>query len=162
VTLRAATLLETLALALLALPAAPQRDPRGHYSATVAAGKTLCTLQLHVTGFRDNKGTAGGLVFASSNGWPEDRNQSIVQGGFPIAAREATETFRVPPGRYAAVVIHDENSNMKLDRNFFGIPKEGFGFSNNPRVAFSAPSFQAAAVAVSCPVTQLEIRLIYK
>jgi uncharacterized protein (DUF2141 family) len=51
---------------------------------------------------------------------------------------------------------------MKLDRNFFGIPKEGFGFSNNPRVVFVAPSFQAAVVAVSCPATQLDIRLIYK
>jgi uncharacterized protein (DUF2141 family) len=51
---------------------------------------------------------------------------------------------------------------MKLDRNFFGVPKEGFGFSNNPRVVVSAPSFQAASVAVRCPSTQVDIRLIYK
>jgi len=143
------------------LQVAPQRDPRGHYAAP-APGRPLCTLQVHVTGFRDNHGTAGGVVFSSADGWPSDRSKAIVQGGFPIAGHRATEIFQLTPGRYGIVVIHDENSNMKLDRNFFGIPKEGFGFSNNPKVIVSAPSFQAAAVPVKCPATQIEIRLIYK
>lgn len=140
--------------------ATPQRDPRGHYSAPVS-GQPLCLLQIHVTGFRDNNGTAGGVVFTSPDGWPDDRTRAIVQGGFPIAGNQATQTFQLPPGRYAAV-IHDENSNMKLDRNFLGIPREGLGFSNNPRVIFSAPSFEAAEVPVTCPSTQIQVRLIYK
>jgi uncharacterized protein (DUF2141 family) len=158
VTLRIGTL---AVLSILALSAWPQRDPRGRYSAP-AAGQPLCALELHITGFRNNNGTAGGVVFRSPVGWPDDRMKAIVQGGFPIADHQAEQNFQVPAGRYGIVVIHDENSNMKLDRNFFGIPKEGFGFSNNPRVAVSAPSFQAAAVPVSCPATKIEIRLIYK
>ncbi|MFZ0688426.1 MAG: DUF2141 domain-containing protein [Acidobacteriaceae bacterium] len=150
-----------LFLVLSAAQVVPQRDPRGHYAAPVA-GQPLCTLQIHATGFRNNIGTAGGVVFSSPTGWPSDRSKAVVQGGFPIADRQATEIFQVPPGRYAAVVIHDENSNMKLDRNFFGIPKEGFGFSNNPGVFLSGPSFQSAAVPVACPATRIEIRLIYK
>ncbi|HEX4310902.1 MAG TPA: DUF2141 domain-containing protein [Acidobacteriaceae bacterium] len=148
-------------LAVLALPASQQRDPRGHYSAP-ANGQPLCALRVHITGFRNNKGAAGGVVFRSPVGWPDNRTKAIVQGGFPIADRQAEQNFQVPAGRYGVVVIHDENSNMKLDRNFFGIPKEGFGFSNNPRVTLTAPSFQAAAVQVACPATQVEIRLIYK
>jgi uncharacterized protein (DUF2141 family) len=151
-----------LALALFGLSAAPQRDPRGRYSAPAAPGQALCALQIHTTGFRNDTGTAGTLVFASPAGWPEDQSHAFVWGGFPIANHQADPAFRVPPGRYAAVVIHDENSNMKLDRNFLGIPKEGFGFSNNPRVVFAAPSFQTATVPVTCPATQLEIKLIYK
>jgi uncharacterized protein (DUF2141 family) len=150
-----------LLLVLSAAQVSPERDPRGHYAAPVA-GQPLCTLEIHVTGFRNNKGTAGGVVFSSPDGWPSDRSKAVVQGGFPIANRQATEIFRVVPGHYGVVVIHDENSNMKLDRNFFGIPKEGFGFSNNPKVTVSAPSFQAAAIPVICPATQIEIRLIYK
>ena len=150
-----------LVVSILVLSASPQRDPRGHYSAAVS-GQPLCTLRVHVTGFRDNRGTAGGVVFSSAAGWPDDRTKAIVQGGFPIANKQAQEIFQVPPGRYGVVVIHDENSNMKLDRNFFGVPKEGFGFSNNPRVVVSAPSFQAASVAGRCPSTQVDIRLIYK
>jgi uncharacterized protein (DUF2141 family) len=148
-----------LGLSLLATTSS--RDPRGVYAAP-AHGQPLCTLDLHITGFRDNTGAAGGLVFTSPAGWPENIADTIVHGGVPIDGRQAQLTFRVPPGRYAAVVIHDENSNMKLDRNFFGIPKEGFGFSNNPRVAFSTPSFQSAEVPVACPETHLEIKLNYK
>lgn len=32
---------------------------------------------------------------------------------------------------YAIGFYHDENNNRKLDNGMFGIPKEGFGFSNN-------------------------------
>ncbi len=149
------------AVLLLAQGQIQQRDPRGHYADSVP-GRPLCTLEVRVTGFRDDHGAAGGLVFASPAGWPEDKTKAVVQGGFPISAHVAQETFQVPPGRYGIVVIHDENANMKLDRNFLGIPKEGFGFGNNPHVGMSAPSFQAAAVPVHCPSTQTEIRLIYK
>lgn len=37
----------------------------------------------------------------------------------------------IPEGDYALVVFHDENNNKKLDVNIFGIPKEGYGVSNN-------------------------------
>ncbi|HUB17127.1 MAG TPA: DUF2141 domain-containing protein [Acidobacteriaceae bacterium] len=137
------------------------RDPRGVYSAP-APGQPLCALAIHAMGFRNDIGTAGSLVFASPAGWPDKVAKTIVHGGFPIVHREAQLTFQVPPGRYAAVVIHDENSNMKLDRNFLGIPQEGFGFSNNPRVLFSAPSFRSAEVTVACPATQLTVALVYK
>ena len=68
----------------------------------------------------------------------------------------------LPPGEYGVVTIHDENKNQKLDRNFVGVPKEGFGFANNPRVRLSAPPFAMAVVHVSCPVTETQIHLIYK
>lgn len=148
-------------LAGSAIQATAQSDPAARYSAP-APGKPLCTLQIHVTGFRNDKGKAGGTVFVSRDGWPEQTGKAVVHGGFPIERGEATETFQIPPGRYAVAAIHDENGNHKLDRNFLGIPKEGFGFANNPKVALSAPSFDAAATQVSCPLTRIEIHLIYK
>ncbi|HFU76072.1 MAG TPA: DUF2141 domain-containing protein [Arcobacter sp.] len=39
-------------------------------------------------------------------------------------------------------IFHDENNNKKLDINVLGMPKEGFGFSNNPKISFSEPSFK--------------------
>lgn len=146
---------------ILTMENSAQRDPGGHYTDAVP-GKPLCALRIQVTGFRNDKGKAGGVVFASPAGWPEDRAKAVADGGFDIHNRQATEEFEVPPGRYGVAVIHDENENMKLDRNFLGIPKEGFGFANNPRVLLSAPSFQVASTQVSCPVTQIRIRLIYK
>jgi uncharacterized protein (DUF2141 family) len=141
--------------------AAGSHDAAGQYEDRVP-GQPLCTLEIHVTGFRNGNGLAGGAVYASPAGWPEDTSRAVVHGGFPITNGKATETFRVPPGRYGVVVIHDENRNHKLDRNFLDIPKEGFGFANNPRVLLSAPSFQASSITVGCPVTETAIRLIYK
>lgn len=46
------------------------------------------------------------------------------------------------PGKYAFRYFHDENKNKKLDTNLLGIPREGFGFSNNAKGKFGPPSFK--------------------
>ncbi len=48
----------------------------------------------------------------------------------------------IPEGEYAVKIIHDENSNGKLDTNFLGIPREGFGFSNNAKPGMGPPAFE--------------------
>ena len=42
------------------------------------------------------------------------------------------------------------------------VPKEGFGFANNPHVLLIAPPIEKATIPVTCPVTTTDIRLIYK
>lgn len=144
----------SILLALAAFAAAAQQPSAPH----------TCTLRIHVDGFRNTKGNLGTIVFASPDGWPEDENKCLRHGPAPIdkSTRTATAEWQLPPGNYAVAAIHDENSNHKLDRNFLGIPKEGFGFANNPHVLFSAPPFQAAVVHVACPATDITIHLIYK
>lgn len=39
----------------------------------------------------------------------------------------------IPDGEYTFRYFHDENNNQELDTGFLGIPKEGFGFSNNAK-----------------------------
>ena len=48
----------------------------------------------------------------------------------------------IPNGAYAIAVFHDENGNGKLDKNFLGIPKEGYGFSNNIRPKLRGATFK--------------------
>lgn len=45
------------------------------------------------------------------------------------------------PGEYAFRYFHDENNNQKMDKNLMGIPREGFGFSNDPPIVVGEPSF---------------------
>ncbi len=124
-----------------------------------------CTLRIRVDGFRNTIGNLGTVLFTSPDGWPENLDKAFRHGPSPIDAqsRTAIATWQnLPPGNYGVAVIHDENSNHKLDRNFFGYPKEGFGFANNPHVGLSAPDFKQALVLVACPVTEVTIHLIYK
>ena len=52
----------------------------------------------------------------------------------------------LPPGQYAVNAFHDENDNGELDTNLFGIPTEGYGFTNDPKTTFGPPDFEDAAV----------------
>ena len=121
-----------------------------------------CKLIVHIDGFRNQKGNAGITVFKSPDGWPENNDKAFMHDGHPFTGETATMELQLPAGRYAIAVLHDENRNHKLDRNLIGWPKEGFGFSNNPKVNLSSPSFDTAAMQVTCPVTETTIHLIYK
>ncbi len=55
---------------------------------------------------------------------------------------EIIEINDLPKGDYAFSLFHDENSDDKCNLNFLGIPKEPYGFSNNIKPKFSAPSFE--------------------
>jgi uncharacterized protein (DUF2141 family) len=48
-------------------------------------------------------------------------------------------------GTYAISVMHDANDNKELDSNFMGVPKEGFGFSNDAMGMFGPPDFKKAS-----------------
>ena len=66
---------------------------------------------------------------------------------------------KVPTGKYAVSVIHDENKNTKLDTNFVGIPKESFGFSQNAKGTFGPPSFNAASIVIDDDDQTIRIKL---
>ncbi len=51
----------------------------------------------------------------------------------------------INPGKYAISIFHDKNKNGLLDKNLLGMPVEIYGFSNNIRPRFAAPSFQECA-----------------
>lgn len=65
------------------------------------------------------------------------------------------------PGTYAIAVYHDENHSKKLDRNFLGIPKEGFGFSNNPKIGLGPPEHEEVKFTLNDEPYEIEISLIY-
>lgn len=66
----------------------------------------------------------------------------------------------LPLGTYAVSMYHDKNSNGKCDRNFLGIPKEPYGFSNNFRPKFSAPTFNDCKFILSSD-QNMEISLVH-
>jgi uncharacterized protein (DUF2141 family) len=67
----------------------------------------------------------------------------------------------VPAGTYAIAVIHDENNDKKLNTNFLGIPKEGYGASNNNLPMTSAPKFTASSFNVLRGDQAVDINLKY-
>ena len=66
----------------------------------------------------------------------------------------------LPAGTYAVAVIHDENSNARLD-TFAGIPREGIGFSRNPGITFGPPRFSAAGFTIGAAPVRETVRIRY-
>ncbi|MFU8842538.1 MAG: DUF2141 domain-containing protein [Bacteroidales bacterium] len=64
------------------------------------------------------------------------------------------------PGDYAIALMHDENADGVCNLNFFGIPKEGYGFSNNVKPRLSSPSFESARISLTVD-QEIIINLIY-
>ncbi len=62
------------------------------------------------------------------------------------------------PGTYALAVYHDANSNKKLDIGALG-PTEAYGFSNNPRILLSPPSYTKAKFEANEGDTNIHVRL---
>jgi uncharacterized protein (DUF2141 family) len=147
-------------LPIFAVPAMP-----GIVQPAAAGTPAGCTLRIHVDGLRNSNGNLGSVLFTSADGWPDDTKKAFRVGPAPIppGTRKATAVWEnLPPGNYGVAVIHDENSNARLDKNFLGIPKEGFGFANNPHVGWGPAPFKDALVQVGCPETGITIHMLYK
>lgn len=109
------------------------------------------TLTVEVTGLRSAKGQLVYSLFAGADGFPDKGEKARTSGTVP-PNDDKTAHFTVPklaPGLYALTLFHDENSNGKLDTKTFGIPKEGFGFSNDPKIRMGPPRFKDAAFLIT-------------
>lgn len=69
-------------------------------------------------------------------------------------------TFDLPEDDYAVAVYHDLNANKTLDKNFFGIPKEPYGFSKNFKPGMSAPAFSDCSFRLTENSKTISISLI--
>jgi uncharacterized protein (DUF2141 family) len=100
------------------------------------------SLTVIVKNIKGEKGTVGAALYQAEKQFMKTIWQS--RSG-PSRPGEMTFVFEsIPPGEYAISVLHDLNNNGKMDSNFFGVPREGFGFSNDAIGAFGPPDFQKA------------------
>lgn len=133
-------------------------------SIPLMAQSGTATLTVLVGGARNSKGRIALALFPSEAGFPGDSSKAIRTGQAGIDARTGSAKFvleGIPYGAYAISVFHDENMNGKLDKNFVGEPKEGYGASNNPRKRMGPPPFDEAKFLINQPEQPVEIKLIY-
>ena len=85
-------------------------------------------------------------TFESDKGDKPGPQEGIVGGVIEFVEKGVYKgRFELPDGIYAIGLYVDSNKNEKLDTNFFGIPKEQFGFSNNAKGRFGPPLFESAS-----------------
>ncbi|WP_066423925.1 DUF2141 domain-containing protein [Anabaena sp. 4-3] len=108
-------------------------------------------LSVVVNGIRHQKGQICFRVYDSAKGFPMSDTSEVQSGCTRITGKSVTKHFYgLKPGTYAVAIVDDQNGNQKLDSDFFGIPKEGFGISNNPTVSIQTgtPKFSKSSFFV--------------
>ncbi|MGF1480932.1 MAG: DUF2141 domain-containing protein [Cyanophyceae cyanobacterium] len=119
-------------------------------------------LTLQLDGLRNQQGVVYVALFNAPEGFPDDGSKAVTAQTYPISEIPLTITIEdLPFGDYAITVFHDENEDGKLNTGIFGIPKEGFGFSDDPMILGGPPSFKQASFFFSPDNRHLQISMKY-
>lgn len=102
-------------------------------------------LKVTITNLRNNKGHVLISLFKDGVGYPDKPEKAFRKIKTTISNKAAAFDFAaLPSGNYAIAILHDENDDQKMNTNFFGLPKEGYGFSNNVMGTFGPPGYSRA------------------
>ena len=122
-----------------------------------ASAGSPATLVVPVATVRSSSGTVFVALYEEGSWLIPGRFRSYRK----VPARSGTVGARfekLPPGRYAVAVFHDENGNGRIDTNFLGLPSEGYGFSRI--TPFRKPSFEETAFELT-DKARVPVRLKY-
>ncbi len=130
-------------------------------------------LKVTIEGVRSDAGTIMIGLYDNLAGFDAAIKRSTIAGllndserlvGVALRAATGTQSIvftQLHPGKFALIIFHDENDNGWLDTNFWGVPTEGYGFSNNAQGFLGAPSFAESSVTIDGEDTSISISLIY-
>jgi uncharacterized protein (DUF2141 family) len=133
---------------------------------TALGGAKMATAQQYkitvtIIGLRSDKGTLYLSLYNSAEGYPKKASDAFRLSCSSILNGKCTIILDdIPKGVYAIACYHDENNNGKIDTNFFGIPVEGTGASNNAKGSWGPPKFQDAKFIVNNDTNQI-IKIVY-
>lgn len=120
------------------------------------------TIQVTVEKVRSSKGLITAVLYS------DDPKTFLKRGArldrIRVDAREGETTLclRAPAaGRYSVALYHDENGNEEFDRDFLGIPSEGYGFSQNPGFRFGKPDVEETLFTIDGTPVSLRIAMLY-
>lgn len=120
-------------------------------------------LVVEVGGLRDARGQVAVTVY------PDNPRRFLAPKGKLARKRVAARLpvsavcFGLPQaGHYAVAVYHDSDGDRDFDRNAVGMPREGFGFSNDAPTRMSLPSFESVRFRTRPGENTIRIRMRYR
>ena len=127
------------------------------------------SLTVEVEGLRNQAGNMCIKIFNGSQGFPNDNDSAVRRQCVAIAAnlpKNPADPFSVSfenlkSGAYAVAIYHDSNSNEQLNRGTFGMPTEGYGFSNDAPANAGPPDYKDAVFLLAGSNTTIQIHMQY-
>jgi uncharacterized protein (DUF2141 family) len=119
----------------------------GLFLALPVFGQSLSgDIVVDIRGLRSDDGLVRVTLYDSPSGFPNDLSKALDSEAAEIEGGLARVVFpRYSHGTYAVGLFHDENRNGVMDTNLLGVPREGYGASNDARGRLGPPRFHDAA-----------------
>ena len=120
------------------------------------------SLTVEVENLRNSKGIVQITLYNKDGSIPDEQYKNhFKMGKASIINGKSQCTFsNLPKGNYAVNILHDENSNGKIDKGLI-LPKEGIGFSNYSSIGLTnRPNFKKASFELNQNKT-IKVKVIY-
>ncbi len=99
------------------------------------------------------------FLYDSADAWDNRRDALLMQRAYPDGDDRLEVRFDgLKAGRYGVMVLHDKDGNRRFDVGPLGIPKDDYGFSNNPTV-FARPGFDRIAFDLPAEGGRVTVRM---
>ena len=115
------------------------------------------TLFVNVSGLASDAGTLRFVMFDSKKDFLKRPVRTEI---IEIKDQQGTwTTENLPYGVYAVLVHHDIDGSGKMQRHWYGKPKEPTGASNDAPAKFGPPKFKKARFQFEAPTKTIEITI---
>lgn len=121
------------------------------------------TMTFTIHSIQPKGGQVGCALFKGKDGYPMEPDKALKRVYAKIENNQATCVFEgLSAGQYALSVMHDEDGDGELDKNFFGAPAEGWGTSNDaPPRTLGPPTWDKAKIEFDGTTFEQRIRMRY-
>lgn len=131
-------------------------------SSFVQKDKGTYSLTIEIDEIKNLKGHIQFTLYNKDGSVPDEKfkkyyKMKVVE----INKNSAKTTFdKLPKGKYAVNILHDENKDGKIDKGWI-LPTEGVGFSNIKSISpFNRPNFKKASFELNSNKT-IQVNIIY-
>ena len=133
------------------------------FSASILNAENNCILKVKLTNFRSTNNNVILYLFDDNN------TNRFSDGKYAIKklickVNEKAMVLNIPNlqyGKYAIAVLHDEDNNGEMTTGLFGLPKEGYGYSNDAKPKFGPPKFEEASFVIIKNIQEISIDIKY-
>lgn len=120
-------------------------------------------LNITVTNIDITKGGNITVMIYGEQGFPKTHEMSLLSETKKTTNNTMNFTFDINEQELAIKVLHDENGDGKVTKNWTGIyPSDGLGFSNKQKLTFTGPpTYEKSKIMVIPGKHDVTISIIY-
>ncbi len=133
------------------------------FTATSSQQTTTGSISVKLEGLKNNKGQIRACLFNNESGFPDKpiKSYQILKSQIVDSINTTISFSNLPFGEYAIAILHDEDNDDIMKTGTFGMPKEGYGISNNAKGIFGPPKFDEAKIKLSLQYISIKVKMRY-